>query len=117
MALVPLRPSKAPNLLIAPVDYSQQYIDQLNNALRLYFNEIDNGMAALLSGTGGSNLSLPFIAASDSTDQITADADTPTVVKWDTLEGGNGFTLNSPGSATALASGVYKITYRNVVRV
>jgi hypothetical protein len=32
-------------------------------------------------------------------------------VKWDTLEGGNGFTLNSPGSATALASGVYKITY------
>jgi hypothetical protein len=111
MALVPLRPSKAPNLLIAPVDYSQQYIDQLNNALRLYFNEIDNGMAALLSGTGGSNLSLPFIAASDSTDQITANADTPTVVKWDTLEGGNGFTLNSPGSATALSSGVYKITY------
>ena len=111
MAIVPLRPSKAPNLLIAPVDYSQQYIDQLNNALRLYFNEIDNGMAALLSGTGGANLSLPFIAASDSTDQITADADTPTVVKWDTLEGGNGFTLNSPGSATALSSGVYKITY------
>jgi hypothetical protein len=111
MALVPLRPSKAPNLLIAPVEYSQQYIDQLSNALRLYFNEIDNGMAALLSGTGGSNLSLPFIAASDSTDQITADADTPTVVKWDTLEGGNGFTLNSPGSATALSSGVYKITY------
>jgi hypothetical protein len=111
MALVPLRPSKAPNLLIAPVDYSQQYIDQLNNALRLYFNEIDNGMAALLSGTGGSNLSLPFIAASDSTDQITADADTPTVVKWNTLEGGNRFTLNSPGSATALSSGVYKITY------
>ena len=111
MAIVPLRPSKAPNLLIAPVDYSQQYIDQLNNALRLYFNEIDNGMAALLSGTGGSNLSLPFIAASDSTDQITADADTPTVVKWDTLEGGNGFSLNSPGSATALSSGVYKITY------
>ncbi len=111
MALVPLRPSKAPNLLIAPVDYSQQYIDQLNNALRLYFNEIDNGMAALLSGTGGSNLSLPFIAASDSTDQLATASDTPTVVTWDTLEGGNGFTLNSPGSATALVSGVYKITY------
>ena len=111
MALVPLRPSKAPNLLIAPVDYSQQYIDQLNNALRLYFNEIDNGMAAMLSGTGGSNLSLPYIAASDNTDQLATASDTPTVVKWDTLEGGNGFTLNSPGSATALVSGVYKITY------
>jgi hypothetical protein len=111
MALVPLRPSKAPNLLIAPVDYSQQYIDQLNNALRLYFNEIDNGMAAMLSGTGGSNLSLPYIAASDNTDQLATASDTPTVVKWSTLEGGNGFTLAAPGSATAQASGVYKITY------
>jgi hypothetical protein len=111
MAVTPLRPPKAPNLLIAPIVYDQQYIDQLNNALRLYFNQIDNGMGALLSGTGGSSLSLPFVAASDSTDQITADADTPTVVKWNTLEGGNGFTLNSPGSATALVSGIYKITY------
>jgi hypothetical protein len=111
MAYTPLRPPKAPNLLVAPVVYDQRYVDQLTNALRLYFNQIDNGLAALLSGTGGSTLSLPFVAASDSTDQITADADTPTVVKWNTLEGGNGFTLNSPGSATALVSGVYKITY------
>jgi hypothetical protein len=111
MAIVPLRPSKAPNLLVAPITYAQQYQEQLNNALRLYFNQIDNGLSALLSGTGGSSLSLPFIAASDSTDQITADADTPTVVTWNTLEGGNGFTLNSPGSATALVSGIYKITY------
>jgi hypothetical protein len=42
MARVPLRPSQAPNLLIAPVDYDQRYVDQLNNALRLYFNQIDN---------------------------------------------------------------------------
>jgi hypothetical protein len=111
MAEITLRPPKAPNLLVAPIVYDQRYIDQLNNALRLYFNQIDNGMGALLSGTGGSTLSLPFVAASDSTDQITADADTPTVVKWNTLEGGNGFTLNSPGSATALVSGIYKITY------
>jgi hypothetical protein len=111
MAEITLRPPKAPNLLIAPIVYDQRYVDQLNNALRLYFNQIDNGMAFLLSDTGGSSLSLPFVAASDSTDQITANADTPTVVKWNTLEAGNGFTLNSPGSATALVSGVYKITY------
>jgi hypothetical protein len=111
MAYTPLRPPKAPNLLIAPTEYQQRYIDQLNNALRLYFNQIDNGLGFMLSDTGGSTLSLPFVAASDSTDQITANADTPTVVKWNTLEGGNGFTLNSPGSATALVSGIYKITY------
>jgi hypothetical protein len=37
-----LRPSKAPNLPIGPVEYSQFYQDQLLNALRLYFNQIDN---------------------------------------------------------------------------
>jgi hypothetical protein len=42
MAQVPLRSSKAPNLLIAPVEYRQLYQDQMNNALRLYFNQIDN---------------------------------------------------------------------------
>jgi hypothetical protein len=42
MANTPLRPSKAPNLLVAPTSYAQQYQDQLNNALRLYFNQVDN---------------------------------------------------------------------------
>jgi hypothetical protein len=111
MAYTPLRPPKAPNLLVAPIVYDQRYVDQLTNALRLYFNQIDNGMASLLSGTGGSSLSLPFIAASDSTDQLATASNTPTVVTWNTLDGGNGFTLNAPGSATALVSGVYKITY------
>ena len=34
--------SKAPNLPIAPVDYAQTYQDQLNNAFRLYFTQVDN---------------------------------------------------------------------------
>ena len=34
--------TKAPNLPIAPVTYSQQYQDQLNNVLRLYFAQLDN---------------------------------------------------------------------------
>lgn len=111
MAITTLRPSKAPNLLIAPIVYDQRYVDQLTNALRLYFNQIDNSMAALLEGTGGANLSLPFVAASDSVDQLAIATDTPTPVEFNTLEGGNGFTLNPPGTATTLVSGVYKITY------
>lgn len=35
-------PSKAPNLPIAPVNYAQTYQDQLNNAFRLYFTQLDN---------------------------------------------------------------------------
>ena len=47
MAYSPLKtttliPPKSPNLLIAPVEYTQAYQDQLNNALRLYFAQLDN---------------------------------------------------------------------------
>ena len=106
-----LRPSKAPNLPIAPVDYRQQYVDQLNNALRLYFNQIDNGLSSLFSDNGGAGLSLPHISASDNADQLATATNTPTEVKWDTLESGLGWTLNAPGTATANVSGIYTIRY------
>jgi hypothetical protein len=54
-----LRPPKAPNLLVAPVEYSQRYVDQLNNALRLYFNQIDNFAQPFSSNTGGGFLKFP----------------------------------------------------------
>jgi plastocyanin len=111
MAEITLRPPKAPNLLVAPIVYDQRYIDQLTNALRLYFNQIDNGMGFLLSDSGGSTLSLPHIAASDNADQLATASNTPTEVKWDTLESGLGWTLNAPGTATANVSGVYTIRY------
>ena len=34
--------TKNPNLLAAPTEYSQQYQEQMNAALRLYFNQLDN---------------------------------------------------------------------------
>lgn len=59
----------------------------------------------------GNKLILPHIAASDSTDQIAGGNNTPTVVNWNTLDSGFGWTLNSPGSATAQYAGVYTIRY------
>lgn len=67
MATTPLRPSKAPNLLIAPTSYAQQYQDQLNNALRLYFNQVDN-----LSQTVAQRVTVDGIAFPDGTEQTTA---------------------------------------------
>jgi hypothetical protein len=101
----------APALPTFPAEYDQRQQDQHNYALRLYFNLLDRYLASFAGSSGGSVISLPFIAASDSTDQLATASDTATAVTWDTLEGGNGFTLNSPGSATTLFSGVYKITY------
>ena len=44
-----IKPSKAPNLPIAPVEYAHQHFDILNNALRLYFNQIDSLSTYLVS--------------------------------------------------------------------
>lgn len=106
-----LKGSKAPNLPISPVEYSQRYHDQFSNVLRLYFNEIDNITGVLLGDNPGQVLNLPHIAASDSTDQIAGGNNTPTVVNWNTLDSGYGWTLSPPGSAIATYAGVYKITY------
>jgi len=54
-----LRPPKAPNQPIAPVDYNQRFQDQFSNALRLYFNEIDNFAQSLATNTGGALLKFP----------------------------------------------------------
>lgn len=111
MADFTLRPSKAPNLLVAPVVYDQRYVDQLTNALRLYFNQVDNVTGTMLGNDGGKYIQNPHIAASDTTDQY-ADADNdPTIVKWNTLDSGTGFTLNPSSTATCLESGVFKIDY------
>lgn len=41
----------APNLPLAPQNYSQQYTDQYSNVLRLYFNQIDKIMRQLMANT------------------------------------------------------------------
>jgi hypothetical protein len=108
-----IRPPKAPNLPIGPVDYTQRYQDQFLNILRLYFNTIDNSFGALLSEGGGRYLTLPHIAASDSTDQYATGNEVPTQIKWNTLDSGQGFVLSPPGAATSNenTAGIFRITY------
>ena len=56
-----LLPSKAPNLPIAPVEYAQSYQDQLLNALRLYFNQIDNTLGSLVATGTATNPSYTVV--------------------------------------------------------
>lgn len=101
----------APNLPLATPEYSQQYIDQLNNVLRLYFNRLDALFKQLNSSAYGNGIAFPHIAASDGAIQYATAANTPTIVQWSTLDSGLGFTLNVNNTATANISGIYKITY------
>jgi len=42
----------APRLPAASLDYDPNYLNQLNNILRLYFNQVDNILGQLSSGSG-----------------------------------------------------------------
>jgi hypothetical protein len=46
--MIETRPSKASNLAVAPLDYQQRYQDQLNNQLRIYFNQVDGNTQELI---------------------------------------------------------------------
>lgn len=105
------RPVVQPRLPSAPNEYNVEFIEQYSNILRLYFNQLDNLTGALLSDNGGRFLQFPFIAASDGAIQYATAADTPTIIQWNTLDEGSGFTLNVGNTATAEYSGIYKITY------
>jgi len=109
MAMEKFRASPLP---IPTVNYDPQYMMQLIRVIELYFRQLDSQtplQAEYFKGLGY-QLTNPHIAASDSTDQRTTN-NVATVVKWNTLDSGFGWTLNSPGSATADYAGVYKITY------
>ena len=100
-----------PNLPLGTDQYERRYQDQYSNVLRLYFNQLKNALGELFGTNGGKYIEFPHIAASDSAIQYATAANTPTIVKWNTLDAGSGFTLNSNNTATALISGIYKITY------
>lgn len=100
-----------PNLPLAPDQYERRFFDQHSNVLRLYFNRLQNALTTLFNRLGGRFLNFPYVAASDTQVQYADASNTPTIIKWNTLNAGNGFTLNPDSTATAQAPGLYKITY------
>lgn len=104
---------KSPALPLPRELYDRQYFDQFIRVLTLYFNQLDSTTPLQNDYYvgGGWLLTIPHISASDSTDQIAGGNNTPTVVEWNTLDSGFGWTLAAPGTATAQYDGVYKITY------
>jgi len=52
--------TKAPNLPMAPGGYSPQYIEQLNNALRLYFSQVDNVNQSVTKAINADGVSADF---------------------------------------------------------
>jgi hypothetical protein len=112
-----LIPPKAPSLPVGPVEYDQRYTDQLNNVLRIYFNELDN-IVGLLAGTGtggGKYLRFPY-GAFESTVTQTVTANTETVMTLNQTDYANDVSLGttaapSTSKITVANSGIYNLQW------
>lgn len=118
----------APNLPLAPVQYTPQYQDQLNNVLRLYFNRLDNLLGQLMANADALPITFPPTALDafgrqrvsqpytlfDSQNRYAADN------QFDTSTTGTGsttFNTNQASVSMTVTSGgvgsVVRQTYRN----
>jgi hypothetical protein len=100
-----------PNLPYAPQQWSPQYQEQLNNALRLYFNRLSNITKNLLGPEGGQFLNIPFGSFYDTTDQTAASTTTayPITINSTTLS--NSVSMVDNSKLTFAVGGVYNIQF------
>lgn len=105
-----LVPPKAPLLPLAPVQYDQRYGTDLNNALRLYFNQLDNIHTTLLGENGGQFLEKPYGLFFSTVDQTASLANTAYAVTYPTTYLSNNISINSSSQITVVKPGVYSFT-------
>lgn len=101
---------KAPNLPLAPGIYTNQYQEQFNNVLRLYFNQLDNFVQPFGTNTGGANLQFPYGAFSSNQDQTTT-ANTATLMTLNTTDFSNGGVAISSSKITTTIAGIYNLQF------
>jgi len=106
---LPLIAPQQPRLLVAPQEYERQYQDQLNNVLRLYFNQLQNFNQLFTTNTGGALLQFPHGAFSSSVDQTTT-ANTATLMTLNTTDFANQVSIASSKITVAVA-GTYNLQF------
>ena len=98
-----------PALPQAVNEYSRSYQDQLNNVLRLYFNQLDQIFNKLDTGSGISTVRFPYGAFSSGVDQSTT-ANTATLITLDTTDFSNDVSI-STSKITVANAGIYNLQF------
>jgi hypothetical protein len=105
-----LNKAVAPRLPAASVQYDMNYINQLNNVLRLYFNQVDNILGQLSTiSTGISGVRFPYGAFSSGVTQTTT-ANTATLMTLNTTDFSNGVSIAS-SKITVANAGIYNLQF------
>jgi hypothetical protein len=85
-----------PNLPLAPPQWDARFQDQLNNVLRLYFNQLTNILGQLKTGSGaitGAGIQFPNASFQDNTNQ-SASTTYQTPISYSQIDTANNFVLS-----------------------
>lgn len=107
--IAPLIPPAQPRLPAATPEYDPNYQNQLNNVLRLYFNQLDNYNRLFAGSAGGAYLRFPYGAFSSDQDQTTT-ANTATLMTLNTTDFSNGVALDS-SKIKVTNPGIYNLQF------
>jgi hypothetical protein len=104
---------QAPALPIPKAGPLKQYLDDLNNILRLFFNLLSNAVNNVFGELGGRFLDVPNALYFSTVDQPIAVVDTAQVITFNQTYLESGFELNggSNSEITATYSGVYNFQF------
>lgn len=102
-----------PALPIPPNGTTRQYLDDLNNILRLFFNRLANNINRITGGLGGRFLDVPNALYFSTVDQPIAVINTGQVISFENTYLESGFEINggSNSQITALYSGIYNFQF------
>ena len=105
----------SPNLPLATPQYDARYLDQLNNVLRLYFNQLDKILGQLQTGSGaidGSGILFPCGGFQDNTTQTAASANVAYPITFNTTDFSNDVSIGTPTSRIVVAkAGLYNFQF------
>lgn len=106
-----LLPQRPPRLPSAPVQYEPRFHDQHSDVLRLYFNQLDNAMSALLGTDGGQYLQSPHAMLMSTQDQASAGITSENIVTYNTPVIEQGIEVRNGSEIWFDAPGQYLVTF------
>lgn len=108
-----LRSPPAPNLPLAPETPDRLYLDQLNNVLRLYFNQMSSTLASVAGVNGGQYVECPVGLFFNTADQTFVATNTayPVVYNQTYLNNAVALQAGSTSKIEVSISGVYNFQY------